>query len=432
MCCSYDASAFPSSFFLLLPVLEVLSEDDTVTDESLLHLLHGLVDLGEREGLNHGLDAVKAGELKHIHHVLAATDNGSSGGLLAENEILKRDVHDGAATGDADLDEFAIGLEEAEELAGIDLAGSAVKNEIQLVSGGGLATGDALPSDEMVGTELLGLGLLVGEDIDGGDITAHGMGELDGEMAKTTDTHNGDLHTEAVDVALKGSKDGDTGAEKGSGVLGLEGGRDLEQEISRETHHVLEATVVAQDNGPGVAGLADVLVTGKASQAATARVADPTSTDDIADLDVLDAGADGNDLTNDLVSGDERELGDAPIVEGHVEIGMAETVVGDADINLLGARDGRDGVLVLLKRGALGNGAHGPPSQKLGLVSSGRGLDDAAVRATENRKVASTATANGSVLSRGLGAGGASRNGGDVPLSRVNGGGLRNRKLHFS
>jgi len=357
-----------------LPVLEVLSKDDTVADKTLLHLLHGLVDLGEREELNHGLDVMESSEVKHISHILAATDNGTAEGPLSEDDVLERESDGGIATGDTDLDELAIGLEETDELAVVNPCGGGVNDQVNLLDVSDLAGNDVLVVHEVLGTEALGLSGLVVMDIDGSDVATHGTGELDGEMAKTTDTHNGDLHTEAVDVALKGSKDGDTGAEKGSGMLTLNAIRDLGNEVSGEAHDVLEATVVSEGDGAGVTLLADVLFTGKTVEAAAARVADPTGTDNVTDLEVLDHGAHGNDLTNDLVSGEEGVGGDTPVIEGHVEIGVAETVVGDTDINLGGAELSGDRVGPLLKDVALLKRGHTAALEGLpGLGADGAG-----------------------------------------------------------
>jgi hypothetical protein len=52
-----------------------------------------------------------------------------------------------------------------------------------------------LAADELVGTKALGLGFFVGRSGDGGDFASHGRSELDGQMAQTSNSHNGNRNS---------------------------------------------------------------------------------------------------------------------------------------------------------------------------------------------------------------------------------------------
>jgi hypothetical protein len=75
-----------------------------------------------------------------------------------------------------------------------------------------------------------------------------------------------------------------------------------------------------------------------AEVAGQAAAIDPLHTGVVANLDVLDKVALGNDDTGTLVATDERELGrERPVTVDGVEIGVADTRVLDVDEDLIRA-----------------------------------------------------------------------------------------------
>ena len=57
--------------------------------------------------------------------------------------------------------------------------------------------------------------------------------------------------------------------------------------------------------------------------------------DALADLELGDLVADTGDMPDDLVSGDERQLGFAPALAERVDIGTTHAAVGDGDFDVV-------------------------------------------------------------------------------------------------
>jgi hypothetical protein len=74
-----------------------------------------------------------------------------------------------------------------------------------------------------------------------------------------------------------------------------------------------------------------------AVRAAQARTVEPLDTDLLANLDILDKVAAGNDNTSTLVATDKRQLGiEGPVTLPGVEISVADTGELDVDEDLIG------------------------------------------------------------------------------------------------
>ena len=86
--------------------------------------------------------------------------------------------------------------------------------------------------------------------------------------------------------------------------------------------------------------------------------------DGLADGEVLDVRAEGGDVADDFVAGDEGVLGDFPLVVEHGEVRVADAAGGDVDLDVVGGE--RAGLIFegfeLAVRGAGGecaDGGHG-------------------------------------------------------------------------
>ena len=64
----------------------------------------------------------------------------------------------------------------------------------------------------------------------------------------------------------------------------------------------------------------------------------PAEAHALANLMRLDFGADRRDRANDLMSGNKRELADAPVIGDEVNIAMANAAVGNSNLHFLRAQ----------------------------------------------------------------------------------------------
>lgn len=165
-----------------------------------------------------------------------------------------------------------------------------------------------------ISTELQSIVGLVSLSRDGNDLVGtQSLGPQDSEVAETTNADNTDALAGAAAVLLQGAVGGNTGAHHGSSQLGGDGVGDLDDEVTGGS--VVQSITTLGDVAVQVLALvcanpvvrAGVLSTGIAVLArsvgsAEARVALSTDTDAVANLDILDLGANTDSGTDDLVA----------------------------------------------------------------------------------------------------------------------------------
>ena len=105
-------------------------------------------------------------------------------------------------------------------------------------------------------------------------------------------------------------------------------------------HHVFGEAAVHRVAGVLLA-LAERLPAAEAVLAVAAGGVEPGHADPVALLDVLDAAADGGDVADALVAGDERRVRlDRPVALGGVQVGVADARGVDRHLDHAGARLG--------------------------------------------------------------------------------------------
>ena len=94
---------------------------------------------------------------------------------------------------------------------------------------------------------------------------------------------------------------------------------------------------MAMDTGGFLIG-AEIFDSSAAPLALTAGVRLPAEADALSCFERADLRADGGDVADDLMAGDERILTDSPVVGNEMKVAMTNTAVGDADFDFLRAQ----------------------------------------------------------------------------------------------
>src|SRR6185437_11578224 len=305
-------------------------EYGAVADLVFLDAGDGGVGVLHGEAFGDGLDVVAGGDFEHLAEVAGAADVGAGDGELATDERGALNLERGRAG--AEDDERALGAEGVDEVVELLVAGDGGEDEVEgageLFDGGGFAG-----VDERVCAEREGFGFLVLGGGEGDDLGAEGARELDGEMAEAADADDADARGGAGAVVAERSVDGDAGAEKWGGGDAVESVRDRDDEAAVNADGRGETTVAADAGGLRLG--AEMLLAGAAPFADAAGVCLPADADPLAYRGAVDVGADGGDGANDLVAGDERVAADAPVVVDEVDVGVADTAVLDADLDVV-------------------------------------------------------------------------------------------------
>jgi hypothetical protein len=132
-----------------------------------------------------------------------------------------------------------------------------------------------------------------------------------------------------------GAVSDDAGAEQRGGVLVGECGGERVGEVFA---HDAEFGVASVDVVAGEAGvLAQIFGVAEAVGAGAVGRVEPRDADAVAGFDRADGGTDGVDGADDLVTGDERKLGEREIAFHCVEVGVAESAGADADSDFVGS-----------------------------------------------------------------------------------------------
>ena len=185
--------------------------------------------------------------------------------------------------------------------------------------------------DEVVRAETVGFEFLMGRSGECDDVGAHGACELDREVAEPADADDADGIARA-EVTPQGGEDGVSGAqERRSGL----GGECVGQGIGEAAVDVdvVGESAVAADAGGGL-GWATGFFALDAPFAGHATGALPPNADAPAQFEAGHAGTNGRNGSDDLMSGDQRELGDAPIVVEKMQVAVAHAAVRDGHLDL--------------------------------------------------------------------------------------------------
>lgn len=167
---------------------------------------------------------------------------------------------------------------------------------------------------------------------------AHGLCVLDGNAAEAAaGADNGDCLAGADLRLLDALVDGDAGAQDGRDGLEVGALGDAGDVGGLCDGVLLERAVdgVARQQGLFAQRLVAVLAVG----AAEARAVEPLDAGEVANLNVVDERAAGDDDTGTLVAADEgqRLCGQRPVAHHGVEVGVADARVLDVDEDFIGA-----------------------------------------------------------------------------------------------
>lgn len=234
------------------------------------------------------------------------------------------------------------------------------------VEGAGVVLGPVgivIGGDVGISAELQSILLLVVLARDGNDLVgAKGLGEHDTEVTETTNTNDTDTLAGSAAVVFQGRVHGDTTAEHGRSLGGGDGVGDLNDEtrgravVQGVTAIGLAAVLVDAVVGANH-GVAAVLLKTRGALlavtvAAAARVALSTNTNTVSNLDItLGLGTNANSDTDDFVTDTAGVHGGAlhlvslqskdgvnehayPTASESVQVGSADTAVGDLDVNI--------------------------------------------------------------------------------------------------
>ena len=214
-------------------------------------------------------------------------------------------------------------------------------------AGGGLDDLDRVLGasvDDQLGSVPCGERELVVVDVDGGDAQAHGPGVLDRDVAEPADAGDDDPLARARLGHLQALVDGDAGAEDRGDLDGVRAVGDERGVRGVDEHVLAEGAVDAVARV--LLLLAQGLPAGGAELALAAGREEPGVPDELADVQVRDALAEGDDLADALVAGDERRRRlDRPVAVSRVEVGVADPAGDELDQRLAGSGDGDGEVL---------------------------------------------------------------------------------------
>lgn len=167
---------------------------------------------------------------------------------------------------------------------------------------------------------------------------AHGLGILDGDAAEAAaSTNNGDCLARPHERLLDALVDGDAGTENRRNGLEVGALGDARNVGGLGNGVLLERAVdgVARQQGLFAERLVAVLAVG----AAEARAVEPLDAGEVAQLNVGDEAAAGNDDAGAFVAADEgqRFRVERPVAHHGVEVGVADARVLDVDEDFIGA-----------------------------------------------------------------------------------------------
>lgn len=161
------------------------NEGEAVADIIFLDALDGLLAAldGDIKGLNHGLDLLLGSELQHGEHLGPVADVGAAHADAVGAEVLGHELGEGLV-GEADVVEDAVDGEGGHVLFDVEGVGHVGRVEDHVEGEGPvLVPVLVLRGDEVLRSELLGVGFLVGGVRDGVDVAAEGGGPEEPEVS---------------------------------------------------------------------------------------------------------------------------------------------------------------------------------------------------------------------------------------------------------
>jgi hypothetical protein len=213
--------------------LVVVDKGEAELDVTLLETLKsGLATLlADVNSLNPRLDVLLRGELEHGLHLGTVTDVRGTDGAAVSGKLLGHEGRDRLVT-EANHVELAPDLEGAEVVVEVELVNGigSVDDKVEgkLVR---LVPALLLGADELFGTHLESILLLVGRVRDGVDLSTESLGPQKCEVTKTTNTDDTDLLAGTSAEADKRRVYGQTSAEHRGGDGSLDVVGDLEDEV---------------------------------------------------------------------------------------------------------------------------------------------------------------------------------------------------------
>ncbi|EPY40649.1 alcohol dehydrogenase (NADP+) [Angomonas deanei] len=309
---------------------------ETVLHVALQHTLIRLVDVLDVNLFHLGHHVVLATEVEHLLRLGEAGNVGTANKVTAGDDVLglKRRV---GVLGHTDEVDLAINVEGVDVGLKIVAHADGVNDEIEgtscglhLLRVGGL--------HHAVGAELLGSAKLLGAGGEHGHLRLHGMGQLDGHVAETTEAHHTNTGALLHAPVAEGGEGGGTGAQQGGSGAEVEVVGDAADEALAHNDVVGVATI----GGGGLILLGGVVGEGGALHAVllhvtlallalAAGVHHAADSHGVANLVLGDLGADLGDVTDDLVAGDHGEDTLAPLVTDLVEVAVADATEGHLD-----------------------------------------------------------------------------------------------------
>lgn len=319
--------------------------DETVGNVTFGHLRPRLVDLLHRDDLVVGNDTLLTAEVEEFLGLLDATNDGAreltvAGDQWATVQLLLED------TNVAEDAQVAEGSKKREVRIKVVVDTHGVKEKLEVVSIL-LELLRVARRDDVVGTKLLSLGVLLVRARDHSNLGTKRLGKLGAHVAKTAETSDGNLAAFADVVLTERRVGGDTSAQDGSHtgqkLRLLQALRNLHDEVllNNDLLRVTTGSGVARETGlRGTVGadhalLAEHLLVSFALGALAAGVDHAADSDHVADLVFGDVLANSADLTDDLVASNNRVNGAGPVAVGGVEIRVAHTGVDNINQDIV-------------------------------------------------------------------------------------------------
>eukprot|EP00128_Syssomonas_multiformis_P013997 Colp12_sorted_trinity150504_noHs@12137 len=329
--------------YVLCYILKVLHvEHEAILHVVLLETVKGLVDLGNGHKLSHREQVVLAGKIDHLLKVDHATDEGSRDAHAGEDDSASIEAVVVAHGRNTQENNAAINLKAVNICLQVVGGADGIKDHIQRAGGScklGLVRGD----DELRGTKLAGLSLLLGGGGEYSHLASPCNTELNRDVTKTTKTSHAELHASLEAESLHGVVNSNTGTQKGCSlcerqVLGhLDHIALVENNLARVTTvSGLAITVVAVVGTiVGVSTLGTVLLfTLGAVVAVAAAVHKAANTSLVTHCKLGDTSTDLSDDASDFVTSNHGELAAVPLTLQLVKIRVADTTVLDLNTDI--------------------------------------------------------------------------------------------------
>jgi len=317
-----------------------------------LHELKDVVELRETDSLKGNLDEATAEKVDGLSSIGTVTDVRSLD-LDHANDSVKYGSRELSTSRETNADDGTLGSDVLGSLLEGLLGSSDEKSSVraETIRGSSLDIGNNVLGlgkvDEGLSTERQAQLLLLLATINGNGVDAHSLSVLNSNGTETTTSTDNSKRLAGPDTGLLDTLvDSDTGAENGRDGLEVTLLGDASNVDSLSDSVLLERAI---DGVTGKKSLSTERLVGVlAVRAAQARTIEPLDTNLLANLDILDKLAAGDDNTGTLVATNKGQLGvEGPVALPGVEISVADTGELDVDENLIGTRLLNGNLLVL-------------------------------------------------------------------------------------